>query len=91
MFYDIIIRNAALNSQIQDIAIQYQEKLIENKIEFVPTIEKISDLKNFHGHREISADGNEVTTVDLQIIKEGIEIDFVLLKNRRISLKLKNS
>jgi len=91
LFYDIIIRKASINSKIQDIAIQYQEKLIDDHIEFIPKIEKISDLKNFYGHREINADGNEVMTIDLQLIEEGLEIDFVLINNQRISLKLKNS
>lgn len=91
LFYDIIIRKASINSKIQDIAIQYQEKLIDDHIEFIPKIEKISDLKNFYGHREINADGNEVMTIDLQLIEEGFEIDFVLINNQRISLKLKNS
>jgi len=91
LFYDIIIRKASINSKIQDIAIQYQEKLIDDYIEFIPKIEKISDLKNFYGHREINADGNEVMTIDLQLIEEGLEIDFVLINNQRISLKLKNS
>jgi len=91
LFYDVIIRNASIKSELHDIAIQYQEKLIDRVIEFIPKIEKISDLKNFYGHKEINADGNEVTTEDLQVIKEGLEIDFVLINNQRISLKLKNS
>lgn len=91
LFYDVIIRNASINFQLQDIAIQYQEKLTDRVIEFIPKIEKISALKNFYGHREINADGNEVTTEDLQVVKEGLEIDFVLINNQRISLILKNS
>src|SRR5690606_35754387 len=46
-FYDIIIRNAKLSeteNDIMDIAIQYQESLIDGEIKFVPRVEKISIL-----------------------------------------------
>ncbi len=90
LFYDIIIRNAFVKSQIQDIGIMYQEKLIKNKVEFIPIVEKISDLKSFYGHREINANNNEVLGNDLKAIFEGVEIDFVLIKNDRISLISEN-
>jgi hypothetical protein len=88
LYYDIIIRDALINSQIQDIGILYQERLIHNKINFIPIVEKISNLKGFFGHKEINTNNNEVFTQDLKIIEEGIEIDFVSIKNERISLNL---
>ena len=88
LFYDIIIRNASVNSQIQDIGIMYQEKLIKNKVEFIPVVEKISNLKSFYAHRKINANKNEVFADDLKPLNEGVEIDFVLIKNERISLIL---
>jgi hypothetical protein len=88
LYYDIIIRDAIINSQVQDIGILYQERLIHNKIDFIPIVEKISNLKGFFGHKEINANNNEVFTHDLNAIEEGIEIDFVSIKNDRISLNL---
>jgi hypothetical protein len=88
LFYDIIIRNASVNSQIQDIGIMYQEKLIKNKVEFIPVVEKISNLKSFYAHRKINANKNEVFADDLKPLIEGVEIDFVLIRNERISLIL---
>jgi len=90
LFYDIIMRNAFMNSKDVDIAIQYQEKLMNGKVEFVPTIASISDLSSYYGHKEINAHKNEVTLGDSQALEEGSEIDFVLLNNDRISLILKN-
>lgn len=91
LFYDIIIRNANINSKIQDVAIMYQERLIKNKIEFIPIIEKVSDLKGFYGHREMNANNNEVFGDGIKAISEGIEIDFVSIKNENTSLICKNN
>ena len=91
LFYDILIRNATVNSQNQDIGILYQEKLINNNIEFIPKVEKISDLKEFYGHFEIDANKNEVFGNDSEVMHEGIEIDFVSINNEKISLIVKNN
>ncbi len=90
LFYDIIIRNANINSKIQDIAILYQERLVYNKIKFIPIIEKVSDLREFYGHREINANNDEVIVDGLKSISEGLEIDFVSINNENTSLILKN-
>ena len=91
LFYDIIIRNATVNSQILDIGIQFQEKLINDKIEFIPKIEKVADLTGYYGHKEVNADKYDVYGEEFKLIKEGLEIDFVLIKNQKISLKLAKS
>lgn len=86
LFYDIIIRNAAVDSKICDIAIQYQERLVDKKILFAPTIEKIADLSGFYGHSEIDAKGKIVLNSNRKIIEVGHEIDFVLINNEKIML-----
>ncbi|MCB0399858.1 MAG: peptidase M14 [Winogradskyella sp.] len=89
-FYDIIIRNAKLgedSNQNTDIGIQYQEKLIESKVEFVPTIEVVSKLDDFFGHKEIDAKGQIVKNQHNETIKVTNENDFVLINNEKISLK----
>lgn len=88
--YDIIIRNACLqdgSSNLQDIAIQYNEKLIDGRVEFMPIIEKISKLDGFFGHKEIDANGGMIKNVNDSEIKVGYENDFVLINNEQISLK----
>ncbi|GGW63117.1 zinc carboxypeptidase [Winogradskyella epiphytica] len=89
-FYDIIIRNAKLSeaeNDIMDIAIQYQESLIDGEIKFVPRVEKISILDMKFGHREINAKAGLVVTCENLELKEGYENDFVMINNERISLK----
>jgi len=87
LFYDIIIRNSSNN----DIGILFQEKLIDESIDFIPIIEKISDLSAFYAHREIDANGYEVLTTMGTSLSEGSEIDFVSINNEEYSLKLKKN
>jgi hypothetical protein len=91
LFYDIIIRNANINSKVQDLAVMYQERLLKNKIEFIPIIEKINDLNGFYGHREINANNKELFIEGLKDISEGVEIDFVSINNENTILILKNN
>ena len=81
-FYDVIIRNASQG----DIAIQYQERLIDGTIHFLPKIEKISNLNAYHSHMSINASGYEVFGANNTAIKEGSEIDFVIVNNEKFSL-----
>ena len=85
-FLDIIIRNAKMNGEVVDIGIQYQEKLIDQKVEFIPKVEKIEKLANFFGHREIDAKGFEVYDNDGQLLKINYENVCVILNNEKISL-----
>jgi hypothetical protein len=55
LYYDVIIRNVLHNNKVTDVAIQYQETLIDERIDFVPIIERIENLELFYGHREIDA------------------------------------
>jgi hypothetical protein len=88
-FYDVIIRNAKCkpsDSDVTDIAIQFQEVLIDGVVKFIPKIEAISKMTLKFGHKEIEAKGGVVTTSENSELKVGYEIDFVLLNNERISL-----
>lgn len=87
LFYDIIIRNT-LNG---DIGIQYQEKLIDNSIDFIPKIEKISDLSSFFAHNDMDARGHEVFAISGESLLEGNENDFVWINNEKYSLILKKN
>lgn len=88
-FYDIIIRNAKLSeedSELKTIAIQYKEILNGNKLEFRPTVEYISDLNDFHGHKKIDAKGSLVRTIENFELKVTYENDFVLVNNKKTPL-----
>lgn len=93
-FFDIIIRNAVVSlenkEQYLDIGILYEERLVGNSIEFIPIIDKITDLSKYHGHKEINANKNEVLSSDRCELKVGYENDFVLINNVKYSLILEN-
>lgn len=88
-FFDVIIRNAKINDAVLDIGIQYQERLVENRIEFTPKVEKIEKLDAFYGHNEIDANGFEVFDVNRLAIKINYENVCVMINNEKISLLTK--
>jgi hypothetical protein len=77
-----------VNNESCDVAIQYFERLSNEKIEFVPIVEKISNMDGFFGHKEVNANGYVVLTATKEEIYEGYENDFVLLNNDKLSLNL---
>jgi hypothetical protein len=90
LFYDIIIRHAKIDngSETKDIAIQYQEVLLEGKIQFKPIIETIRHLNENYGHLEIDANSNWVLCQNGDRLFEGYENDFVLINNELFALNL---
>ncbi len=85
-FFDVIIRNAKLEGELQDIGIMYQETLMHNKIEFIPKIEKIDKLSTSFGHKIIEANGFEVLDENANAVQLGYENDFVIMNNEKIVL-----
>lgn len=90
LFFDIIIKDAKtiLNGKeiITDIAIQYQEKLIDGKINFIPKVEKIENLDGYYAHKLIQANNLQVFNKDMQLLKIDYENVFVMMNNEKISL-----
>lgn len=87
LFFDIIIKEALVEGEVCDIAIQYQEKLIDKKLHFVPKVEKILKNESFFAHKWIEANKLEVKTVKNETLYIGYENDFVLINNVKKSLK----
>ena len=90
-FYDIIIRNAILDhkkkSKPTDIAIQFEEVLLNNRVDFVPKIAKIDHLNTFYGHREIDAKNNIVTLKNTTRIKVNVKLTSININSKEFSLK----
>lgn len=87
-FYDIMIRNAQFKDQILDIGINYQERLLNNAVKFMPKVVAITDLSKFYGHKEIDANHNKVLNHDNKLISIDYENDFVVINNVKLSLNL---
>ncbi|TPN89048.1 M14 family zinc carboxypeptidase [Aquimarina algicola] len=89
LFYDIIIRNVILDGKNVDIAIQYEEKLIDNHINFLPKVAKIGALQNYIGHKEILGQKrviqNENVTVEIvpsvKLLKFHLDSELFLIES----------
>jgi len=92
-FYDVIIRNAKFEGDVEnkilDIGILYQEKLVNNKVEFLPKVDKIECLNGFYGHKELEANKLQVLGEDENELKIGSENVFVIINNQKKSLLIK--
>ncbi|WP_121665357.1 DUF2817 domain-containing protein [Mesonia aquimarina] len=89
LFYDCIIRNVKFNGQITDVAIQYEERLENKAIRFIPKLEKVGDLHNFFGHKEFKGKNKELAINNVtQIDKLGIDIQHINLGNEDIFTNL---
>ncbi len=89
-FFDVIIRNAKvrLNSEdcIADIGILFVERLVDEKVQFIPKIDKIEKLKGYYGHKEIDAKEFMALNKNLEPVQIGDENVFVIINNEEIAL-----
>ncbi|WP_055437289.1 DUF2817 domain-containing protein [Lacinutrix algicola] len=87
LFFDVIIKNALYENKTVNIAVQYQEKLIDSKVHFVPKIEKIINDDAFFAHNYLNASGDVVYGQNGESLTLGSENDFVIINNVKFSLK----
>ena len=87
LFYDVIIKDAAYKNEKLDIAIQYQEKLMDGKVTFIPKVEKIDKLNTFYAHNALNASGSIVLGENDMPLVVGDENDFVFINNVKFSIK----
>ncbi|MDR6302146.1 M14 family zinc carboxypeptidase [Mesonia maritima] len=88
LFFDIIIRNVEVNNIVTDLAIQYQERLVNNELKFIPQVKKIGELHNFFGHREFEGKGKIVRVNSSEEIQLGIDIQQISLNNEDFFMNL---
>ncbi len=87
LFYDVIIRNTLMNSKRVDVAIQFEEKLVKNEINFIPVVKKIENLQNFYGHKEINAKGHIVFNALKKQLTLGSIVHYVIIGHDKIGVK----
>jgi len=91
LFYDVILRDAKLNDQITDIAIQFKEVLKNNKIEFSLIIEKITPKIPFYGHKEIDCKKSEISLEGQKLLGENVLVSNIILNNEFLALNYENN
>jgi hypothetical protein len=87
-FFDVILRNAKIEGEIVDIAIQFEEKIRAGKISFDPVVKKIEKELPFFGHQEIECEGEKVANSGEAAINENAVVNQILLKNNKLSIKV---
>ncbi len=91
LFYDVILREAKLNEEITDVAIQFKEVLINNKIEFVPIIEKIGPNLPFYGHKEIACGKKKVCLEGQKSLGENLLVSNIILNDEVLAINCENN
>jgi len=95
LFYDVIVRNAVLNSlephKTYDLGIQHTEVLVSGQVEFKPKILFIGDLSEKYGHLEIDALCKRVSHQQFEILTKNCEMDTLLINFIEISLFSNNN
>ncbi|MCF4101713.1 M14 family metallopeptidase [Gillisia sp. M10.2A] len=81
LFYDLIIRNYKLEGRIMDIAIQYKETLINDKVSFIPIIEKIADKLSFYGHEELDNNKKTIVFPDNNELRENVIVNKIMVND----------
>ena len=64
-----------------DVAIQYEETLIEGELRFIPKIAEIAVLQEFTGHVEYDCDSQNPDITDTNIWQKGSKIGQITLNN----------
>ncbi|MFO7719529.1 MAG: peptidase M14, partial [Gillisia sp.] len=90
LFYDVILRDVLFNSELVDVAIQFKEVLSQEKIEFIPVIEKISATLAFHGHREIECNNAPIRLLDNQELSENVIVNKIDINNEIFTINYEN-
>lgn len=87
LFFDVIIRNAILSSESlnrDDVAFQFEERLKDGQIQFMPILVKTGDLSNYYAHKEIDAKGQLLSDTNKETLDIGYENVCVQLNNEKI-------
>lgn len=86
LFYDLILRNALVNREIVDIAIQFKEVPDGGNIILEPYIEKIQQKLALYAHKEIECKNNPVTINNKIAPRENVLVENIYLNNEVLAI-----
>ena len=87
LFNDIVIRNAKINGEPKEVAIQFREELSGGEVIFVPEVNKVDvEIVNF-GLQEIDAKGGEVSLLDGSEVIENVIVNKIIINGKELELK----
>ncbi|MEZ4857805.1 MAG: M14 family zinc carboxypeptidase [Flavobacteriaceae bacterium] len=82
-FRDVLLRNAILNGEKVDVAIQFQEKLRNGQIQFIPIIDEIAVKVEKMGHKEIDIKNKEILINSHENVFVDEEISMICYKTSK--------
>ncbi|MBW2960701.1 M14 family zinc carboxypeptidase [Mesonia aestuariivivens] len=91
LFYDILIKNAQVNGKQVDVAIQYEEYLKNNRLQFLPKLQGIGDYDGFYAHQTVNAKNKVLRINSVKNFENETYIEEIRLNNEIFSMKLTNS
>ncbi|MGB1313996.1 MAG: M14 family metallopeptidase [Bizionia paragorgiae] len=90
-FFDVLIKNVLIEDDIKDIAIQFEEQLVDGAVTFVPKIVKIEKTITEYGHRTIMGDNKSVVSTNYSSLQVGDIVNSLIINNELLALKLGNN
>ncbi|MFD1095823.1 M14 family zinc carboxypeptidase [Salegentibacter chungangensis] len=87
LFNDVILREAALENGVFDVALQFKEVLKEDKVDFVPIVEKIELKIEKFGHREIVCGKKKISLPDEKRLTENVVVNKIVLNDTILGVK----
>lgn len=85
-FFDVILRNARIDGEMNDVAIQFQEKIKSEEIYFDPVVQLISPQITAFGHQEFDCKGDMVTDASGGAIQQQEVLTQILLNDKKLSI-----
>lgn len=82
-YRDIILQNVMLQGKQTDIALQFEENLVNSSIEFLAKVDKIGGLKDLFGHKEIDLGGKEILINSHENVFENMNVSTILEKKSK--------
>lgn len=86
LFFDVILREALINGEVQDVAIQFKEKIDQGDILFEPIVEKMGKSLSYYGHKEINCEKNTLTLEDGGKVRENVIVNNMYLNNEVLAI-----
>lgn len=87
-FYDVILRNAVVDNQKVDVALQFEEKIKGGRIAFEPKIKKISIRILEFGHKEMDCRNGKLEAVAGGAVVENDIVNAFLLNKTKLSIEM---
>lgn len=86
-YCDILLKNAEIHGEINDVEINFEAKLESGKLKWEPKLGRIQKNLSLFGHKEIDFESNSINGIIAKGIFENDIVGYVVLKNINSAIK----